>query len=181
MPITFNLDKSQAQDIAPLVHVTDKMIAMPIEIEGSAEIFTKVEQTAIPAEGMESYYKWIGTNINYPQEARTKGEQGKVFVHFIVKQDGSLDDIKVIKGVSPEIDAEALRVVKNHPQQWKAGEHNGVKVNQRIVMPITFSLKEPNKGMLNNEIKIKAIEGIRKDASSAKDGMQPEYTVVAHQ
>jgi protein TonB len=102
-------------------------------------VYSIVDETAVPSAGMTDYYKFISENLSYPLNAKTKGTEGKVFVEFIVETDGTLSDVKVMKGVSPELDAEALRVVKLSPR-WVPGKQDGVSVRQKMVLPINFSL-----------------------------------------
>ncbi|MFK8039145.1 MAG: energy transducer TonB [Crocinitomicaceae bacterium] len=83
--------------------------------------------------------KFIQENFEYPEIAREMGEQGTVYVQFVVNQDGSIIEEKVIKGVSSSIDKEALRVVKRMPK-WKPGEQAGKPVRVRYTMPIKARL-----------------------------------------
>jgi periplasmic protein TonB len=98
-----------------------------------------VEDTALPNDGMEKYYQYLLSNIRYPKEAKAKGQQGKVFVSFIVELDGSISDLKVMKGASEDLNAEALRVVAAGGK-WTPGRNNGTAVRQRMVLPINFRL-----------------------------------------
>jgi protein TonB len=107
--------------------------------QSSDNVYSIVDETAVPSAGMTDYYKFISENLSYPLNAKTKGTEGKVFVEFIVETDGTLSDVKVMKGVSPELDAEALRVVKLSPR-WVPGKQDGVSVRQKMVLPINFSL-----------------------------------------
>jgi TonB family protein len=109
---------------------------------GSEEIFTIVEKSAEPEGGISEFLKMIGANMRYPAEARRAGVQGKVFVQFVIDEQGNLISPTVVKGVSPEIDAEALRVIQLSGK-WIPGEQRGKKVKQRIVLPIVFSLGNP--------------------------------------
>ena len=83
--------------------------------------------------------RFIQENFEYPEIAREMGEQGTVYVQFVVNQDGSIIEEKVIKGVSSSIDKEALRVVKRMPK-WKPGEQAGKPVRVRYTMPIKARL-----------------------------------------
>lgn len=79
-------------------------------------------------------------NVKYPQEAKDKGIQGKVFVQFIVNEDGSLSNVKVQKGFNKDCDQEALRVVNLMPK-WEPGKDKGKPVKVAVVVPIAFALK----------------------------------------
>jgi protein TonB len=65
--------------------------------------------------------------------------EGRVFLQFVVNKDGSLTDIKVVKGIGAGCDEEAIRVLKSAPR-WSPGKQRGVPVRQRMVLPLTFKL-----------------------------------------
>ena len=83
--------------------------------------------------------KFLKENVKYPNIARENGVQGRVLVEFIVEKNGSITNVKIIKGVEPNLNNEALRVVNMMPR-WKPGKHNGKKVRVRYSMPIHFRL-----------------------------------------
>ena len=92
-----------------------------------------------PKNGMGTFYKFVGANMKYPTDARRYGVQGRVFVQFICDKEGSLIDVKVIKGIYPSCDAEAERVVRK-AKKWNPGLMRGVPVKVRMILPITFKL-----------------------------------------
>ena len=102
-------------------------------------IFTSVQQIPTFPGGFDSFYKFLAQNIRYPANAVKERIQGKVFLTFVVEKDGSLTDIKVIRGVSGDIDAEAVRVLMSSPK-WKPGIQNGRPVRVQFAVPIDFSL-----------------------------------------
>lgn len=75
----------------------------------------------------------------YPHRAQRMGIEGWVFVEFVVERDGSLTDIKVVKGIGGGCDDEAIRVISQAPK-WNAGKQRGRSVRVRMVMPIMFKL-----------------------------------------
>jgi len=103
------------------------------------EIFTVVEETAEPDGGMEAFYKYLKNELKYPKQARKMNVEGKVFVQFIVDKDGSLTDVKVMKGIGAGCDEEAIRVMQE-AKKWKPGKQRGRAVKQKIVVPIVFKL-----------------------------------------
>ncbi|MFZ5971829.1 MAG: TonB family protein [Bacteroidota bacterium] len=117
-----------------------KNIKSAIEMAQNKDVFTIVEESATPGLGMEQFYRNIAMEIRYPLEARRKGIEGRVFVEFIVNEDGSVSDHKVIKGIHEDCDLEALRVLLLMNQKWNPGRQNGQFVKQRMVLPITFKL-----------------------------------------
>lgn len=102
-------------------------------------VYTIVEESAAPAEGLEKFYEFLGNTISYPADARAKGIEGKIFVSFIIETDGTLSDFSIAKSVDEQLDAEALRVVKLS-SKWKAARHEGAPVRQRMVLPINFKI-----------------------------------------
>ena len=79
-------------------------------------------------------------NVKYPKEATDKGIEGRVIVQFVVDKDGSVVEPKVVKSVSPELDQEALRVIKMMPK-WQPGKQNGEIVRVKYVVPVSFRLQ----------------------------------------
>ncbi|RYU86961.1 TonB family protein [Mucilaginibacter terrigena] len=102
-------------------------------------VFVAVEHTPVFPGGDAAFGKWLAQNVKYPKDAREKNIQGRVIVTFVVEKDGSLTDLKVIRGVSPDIDAEALRVMSTSPN-WKPGMQNGREVRVAYSLPINFAL-----------------------------------------
>ena len=99
--------------------------------------------SADPAQFLQ---KWVYQYLKYPQSAVANGIQGRVTVGFIVDKDGKVTDVRVMKGVSDELDAEAVKVVSASPK-WKPGKVNGKKVRTSISIPIEFKLeKKGSKG-----------------------------------
>ena len=83
--------------------------------------------------------KYLADNIKYPASAVKAKKQGRVIVTFIVQKDGSVTHAKIAKSIDPELDAEALRVVKGMPK-WTPGTQNGKPVSVRYSVPVKFSL-----------------------------------------
>lgn len=94
--------------------------------------------------GMKALTEYLDNNIKYPKEAEKEGIQGNVYIKFVIKKDGNIDDIKIIKGIHPLLDAEAIRVIKAMPK-WIPGRQNDKPVNIKHLMPITFSLNKGEK------------------------------------
>lgn len=103
------------------------------------EVFTVVEESASPVGGMPALFEHIGKNLLYPEEARNKGLEGKVFVEFIVNEDGSLSNFVVLKGIGGGCDQAAIDAISKSPK-WIPGKQKGKAVKQRMVLPISFSL-----------------------------------------
>ena len=91
--------------------------------------------------GQEVMMKYLAANIKYPASAVKAKKQGRVIVTFIVQKDGSVTHAKIAKSVDPELDAEALRIVKGMPK-WTPGTQNGKPVNVKYTLPVNFSLQK---------------------------------------
>ena len=89
--------------------------------------------------GASALFEFLAKNVKYPAAAVKAGTQGRVLVTFIVEQDGSVGEPTVTKSVSPELDAEAVRVISAMPK-WKAGTQNGKPVRVKFTVPINFAL-----------------------------------------
>ena len=89
--------------------------------------------------GINAMYEFIQKNLKYPESAKKKGIEGRVFVQFVVEKDGSLSSFQVLRGVSDDIDAEAVRVLKMMPK-WKPGMMDGKPVRVQFTMPFKFQL-----------------------------------------
>ncbi|WP_080238437.1 TonB family protein [Spirosoma rigui] len=90
--------------------------------------------------GMPGLGNFLAQNLRYPSSAQRASAQGKVFISFVVCTDGSLCDYEVIKGVHPDLDEEALRVVKQMNGKWTPGIQRGQAVRVKYNMPINFTL-----------------------------------------
>ena len=82
----------------------------------------------------------VGKNIKYPTIPQENGTQGRVTVQFVVNKDGSIVDVKVIRGVDPYLDKEAVRVISTMPK-WIPGKQRGVPVRCKFTVPVTFKLQ----------------------------------------
>ena len=90
--------------------------------------------------GINGLMTYLQQNVKYPESAEKKKEEGRVVVQFVIKKDGSLTDVKVVRNVSSALDAEALRVVKAMPK-WKPGMHKGKPVQVKYDLPVSFRLR----------------------------------------
>ena len=117
---------------------------VPVEVEEEevveAEVFTIVEQMPSFPGGDAKMYEYLGKNIKYPQIARETGIQGRVFVNFVVEPDGSVSNVKVLRGIGGGCDEEAMRVVKGMPK-WSPGKQRGKTVRVSYTLPVVFKLQ----------------------------------------
>ena len=94
--------------------------------------------SADPAQFLQ---KWVYQYLKYPDIAVRNGVQGRVLVEFIIEKDGKVTNVRVVKGVSDELDAEAVKVISASPK-WKPGKVNGNKVRTSISIPVEFKLEK---------------------------------------
>ncbi len=109
------------------------------EEEEEQTIFTVVENSAEFPGGVAEMYKYINSNIKYPQQARETGTQGQVFVTFVVERDGSITDIKILRDIGSGCGEEAVRIVKGMPK-WTPAKQRGKAVRMQFNLPIKFTL-----------------------------------------
>ena len=88
--------------------------------------------------------EWVYHYLRYPQSAVRDGVQGTVMVQFIIEKDGKVSDVRVVKGVDPELDEEAVRVIAASPK-WKPGKMGGNRVRSSLTIPVEFRLEKKNK------------------------------------
>ena len=105
-------------------------------------MFTTVEQKASYPGGDAALLAWINSNIVYPPMAVEEDAQGRVIVSFVVEKDGSITDVKVARGRHPELDKEAVRVVKKIPKKFVPAKQNGKNVRYKFNLPVTFKLSK---------------------------------------
>ena len=110
------------------------------EVVEEQEIFEVVEHMPEFPGGQAALMKYLGDNIKYPTIAQENGTQGRVTVQFVVNADGSIVDAKVIRGVDPYLDKEALRVINSMPK-WKPGMQRGKAVRVKYTVPVMFRLQ----------------------------------------
>ncbi|MGE5406449.1 MAG: energy transducer TonB [Methanosarcina sp.] len=136
VPITFSLgpkDKQQSDTIPG----KEPYISKP---QGDDEPYTEVEEMPFYPGGDGAFLNYIVKNVVYPPEAKKQGIQGKVIARFCVTKDGSVDRVSVMRGVSPELDKEAMRVVGSL-SGFRPGRQGGKPVDVWYTVPIEFALK----------------------------------------
>ncbi len=104
------------------------------------EIFTVVESMPGYPGGDAARMKYLQENIKYPQMARESGIQGTVYATFVVEIDGSVTDVRILRGIGGGCDEEAIRVIQQMPR-WNPGQQRGKPVRVQFTMPIRFTLQ----------------------------------------
>lgn len=105
---------------------------------GIFDFVTIEKQPQFPG-GLKAFYEYLGQTVRYPKEAQKNRTQGKVFLSFIVEKDGQLSHVEIIRGVSNDINEEAIRVVSGSPK-WNPGIQFGVPVRVKYNININFNL-----------------------------------------
>ena len=126
-------DKTENIEITPVVVEQD-------EEEDEQVIFQVVEQDPEFPGGVEALYKFIQSNIKYPQLAKENNITGRVFVTFVVEKDGSVSNVKAARDIGGGCGAEAVRVVKSMPK-WTPGKQRGKAVRAAYTLPVNFTLQ----------------------------------------
>ena len=128
------------------VEITEDMrISDPVPVmeelpeEVAEEVFLIVENRPEPVGGLAAFYEYLAKNMKYPASARQMNISGRVYIQFIVEKDGSISNIKVVKGIGGGCDEEAARVLAGAPA-WNPGKQRGVPVKVRLTIPIHFNL-----------------------------------------
>lgn len=122
------------------------------------EIFEVVENMPqFPNGGMSGLMKYLSENIRYPEAAYKAGTQGRVTVQFVVAKDGSIGHVKIIRGVDPALDAEAMRVISGMPN-WKPGTQKGKPVNVKYTVPVMFRLSTGPVDKINETVVVASKE-----------------------
>jgi periplasmic protein TonB len=133
--INFTFDSDEIANIEEIIWSGEPLP------EEEVDVIISIAETmpAFPG-GYEAFYKFVGKNLKYPPQARRISVEGKVFVHFVVDKDGSLSDIKIVRGIGAGCDEEVLRIVGMSPK-WNPGLQRGNPVRVRMMLPITFRLE----------------------------------------
>lgn len=144
LPIMFRLDNKKDNVKQQPVYKTDKGVIIStnprvVQVNGSAP-FEVVEQMPQFPGGQPGLMQFIAKNIKYPESAQKAKEQGTVFLQLIVDKDGKAISPKILRSVSPALDAEAIRLINAMPK-WKPGKQKGEAVAVKYTVPIKFKLQ----------------------------------------
>ncbi len=120
--------------------ITDILLDEPIKIEVPEDPFIVVEDMPEFPGGDEALLKFVAQNIKYPRRAKNMGIEGRVYLKFVIDEDGSITNIEVLKGIGAGCDEEAIRVLKLLPN-FTPGKQRGVPVKVQMQLPINFTLQ----------------------------------------
>lgn len=116
-------------------------------------VYRIVEDMPVYPGGENQLRKDIAAEVKYPEEAKKKGTQGKVYISFVVSKEGKIKDARIARGVDPVLDKEALRVMNALDKAWKPGKQRGTAVNVEYTVPIKFAL-DADKSDSDNSAKV---------------------------
>ena len=123
------------------IKATQPEMPVAVETEEKDKVFISVEQNPEFAGGMNALLKFLQKNLRYPSPAVNANVMGKVYMQFLVGQDGNISKVDVVKGIGFGCDEEAERVVKLMPK-WSPGRQSGRAVAVKFTLPISFQLTE---------------------------------------
>lgn len=136
LPVNFKLT-----DDIPMKSVKKTEANKP-EMKPNADgVYQIVEEMPQFPSGETKMMEYIAKNINYPQEARDKGIEGRVFIGMVIEKDGSVSNVRVLRGIGGGCDEEAVRVISSMPK-WKPGKVGGEPVPVSYMLPVNFKLQE---------------------------------------
>ena len=136
---------AETQNISDMKIVMNREWLNPPVDDPDNPVFEVVESMPeFPGGGMTAMMQFLSKNIKYPVNAQKNGTQGRVTVQFIVNIDGSISNIGIIRGVDPELDGEAVRVISTMPN-WKPGTQKGKPVRVKYTVPVMFRLPDEDK------------------------------------
>ncbi len=112
------------------------------EVKVEEEVFVVVEEQAEFPGGLDSMYAYIHKNLKYPELAKEKGIEGRVFVSFIIEKDGSISNVKILRGIGGGCDEAVVEMVKNMPK-WQPAKQRGKEVRCQFNLPIPIKFELP--------------------------------------
>jgi protein TonB len=114
-------------------------IAAPNVVKAQEAVQKEVDEMPVPPGGMEGFTNYMAQNLKYPATAKEAKIEGMVMITFVVKSDGSVDAVEVLRGIGGGCDEEAVRVVKNSGI-WSPGKKEGKAVAARMTLPVQFKM-----------------------------------------
>lgn len=137
---TVNFDQGTEDLKVVKEHKSEIVVQEEKSATDTEKVYTSAEQMPQFPGGEAALLKYVSEHIKYPLIAQENNVQGRVVVQFVVKKDGSIGDIKVVRGKDPDLDKEAVRLVKTFPK-FVPGRMNGQAVNVWYTLPINFKLQ----------------------------------------
>jgi len=114
----------------------------PIENGSQDLILIIAEKMPVFRNDPNGVHLYLSQNILYPETAREEGIQGTVYASFVVKTDGSVSGVNIVRGIHPSLNDEVVRVLSAMPAEWAPGEQSGKKVSVQYTVPVRFKLED---------------------------------------
>lgn len=160
--------------------VSDELLVVGFSNGGKDDkVYDITEEPPSFPGGQAAMKTYLARNIKYPPTAMKNKIEGRVILQFVVRADGSISDTHVMRGISPELDAEAVRVIANMPK-WNPGKQDGKPVNVKFTIPVSFKLdagKTQPDGQKGNVVKINGKNYVPDDTQAISLKGSPYYVV----
>lgn len=115
------------------------LVQHPGLAQGDDTIYSLADEQPTYPGGMSAFFKYIQNDLQYPEAAKAKGIEGRVFVEYVVEKDGSISNARVLKSLNTACDQEAIRLV-NNSTKWNPGKIDGNVVRVKMALPLNFKL-----------------------------------------
>ena len=122
------------------------------------------------------FSKWVNEHKNYPEEAKKAGIEGRVTTQFTITKEGKLINVRILRGIHPLLDEEAIRVIESAPQIWKPGEKKGKPVDVTYTFPVIFKLTDEERAQVDSVPFVAFDYGVKERKPSFNNG---DYFVFA--
>lgn len=160
--------------------VSDELLVVGFSNGGKDDkVYDITEEPPSFPGGQAVMMTYLARNIKYPPTAMKNKTEGRVILQFVVRADGSISDTHVMRSISPELDAEAVRVIANMPK-WNPGKQDGKPVNVKFTIPVSFKLdagKTQPDGQKGNVVKINGKNYVPDDTQAISLKGSPYYVV----
>lgn len=133
-PFSSDFDEGASVDIYEYTEEAEEE-----EVEEEEVFYFVEEMPSFQGGNLDDFRTYVGKNLRFPEAAAEAGLQGRVQVSFVVEPDGRVDKVKVLRGVDPILDKEAVRVIKSSPK-WTPGKQRGKPVRVGYTIPVVFFL-----------------------------------------
>ena len=119
---------------------------------------------------------WVNEHKHYPEEAKKAGIEGRVMTHFTITKEGKLINVKILRGVHPLLDEEAIRVIESAPQIWIPGELRGEPIDVSYTFPVIFKLTDEERAQVDSVQFVAFDYGVKESKPSFNNGDYFEFS-----
>ena len=121
------------------------------------------------------FSKWVNEHKNYPEEAKKAGIEGRVTTQFTITKEGKLINVRILRGIHPLLDEEAIRVIESAPQIWKPGEKKGKPIDVTYTFPVIFKLTDEERAQVDSGQFMAFDYGVKEKKPSFNNGDYFEF------